>query len=34
MLQPGMGSDFTNDGLVRESSLVADYTHEIAGEIT
>jgi outer membrane lipoprotein-sorting protein len=34
MLQPWMGSDFTNDDLVRESSLVVDYTHEIAGEAT
>jgi outer membrane lipoprotein-sorting protein len=34
MLQPWMGSDFTNDDLVRESSLVNDYTHEITGEAT
>ncbi len=33
MLQPWMGSDFTNDDLVRESSLVNDYTHEITGEV-
>ena len=33
MLQPWMGSDFTNDDLVRESSLVHDYTHAIEGEI-
>jgi hypothetical protein len=26
MLQPWMGSDFTNDDLVRESSLIDDYT--------
>jgi len=32
MLQPWMGSDFTNDDLVRESSFVHDYTHSIAGE--
>lgn len=31
MLQPWMGSDFTNDDLVKESSLVNDYTHEITG---
>lgn len=31
MLQPWMGSDFTNDDLVKESSLVDDYTHRIAG---
>lgn len=29
MMQPWMGSDFTNDDLVKESSLVNDYTHEI-----
>ena len=34
MLQPWMGSDFTNDDLVRESSLVHDYTHVIDGEVT
>jgi outer membrane lipoprotein-sorting protein len=34
MLQPWMGSDFTNDDLVRESSIVDDYTHAIAGEDT
>lgn len=33
MLQPWMGSDFTNDDLVKESSLVHDYTHEIVGEV-
>ncbi len=27
MLQNWMGSDFTNDDLVRESSIVLDYTH-------
>ena len=27
MLQPWLGSDFTNDDLVRESSIVDDYTH-------
>ncbi len=32
MLQPWMGSDFTNDDLVKESSLVHDYTHRIDGE--
>ena len=31
MLQPWMGSDFTNDDLVKESSLLDDYTHRIAG---
>jgi outer membrane lipoprotein-sorting protein len=27
-----MGSDFTNDDLVRESSIVSDYTHETVGD--
>ena len=31
MLQPWMGSDFTNDDLVRESSIVDDYTHTLLG---
>lgn len=34
MLQPWMGSNFTNDDLVRESSIVEDYTQEIVGEET
>ncbi|MHC6052197.1 outer membrane lipoprotein-sorting protein [Ralstonia solanacearum] len=29
MLQPWMGSDFTNDDLVKQSSAVNDYTHRI-----
>lgn len=32
MMQSWMGSDFTNDDLVRESSVVNDYTHEMYGE--
>lgn len=32
MMQSWMGSDFTNDDLVRESSVVVDYTHELVGE--
>jgi outer membrane lipoprotein-sorting protein len=32
MMQSWMGSDFTNDDLVRESSLVKDYTHKLLGE--
>jgi len=32
MMQSWMGSDFTNDDLVRESSIVTDYTHELMGE--
>lgn len=31
MLQPWMGSDFTNDDLVKESSILDDYTHKIIG---
>lgn len=31
MLQPWMGSNFSNDDLVKESSFVDDYTHEVAG---
>lgn len=32
MMQPWMGSDFNNDDLVRESSIVEDYTHTLIGE--
>ena len=32
MLQPWMGSDFTNDDLVRQSSIVQDYVHSLIGE--
>ena len=32
MLQAWMGSDFTNDDLVKESSMINDYTHEIVAE--
>jgi outer membrane lipoprotein-sorting protein len=32
MMQSWMGSDFTNDDLVRQSSIVEDYTHAIIGE--
>ena len=31
MLQSWMGSDFTNDDLVRQSSIVVDYTHKLVG---
>jgi outer membrane lipoprotein-sorting protein len=34
MLQSWMGSDFTNDDLVRESSLEKDYDHRLDGEVT
>ena len=32
MNQSWMGSDFTNDDLVTESSLVVDYSHRLLGE--
>jgi outer membrane lipoprotein-sorting protein len=32
MMQSWMGSDFTNDDLIRESSIVEDYEHSIIGE--
>ncbi|MDB5815271.1 MAG: hypothetical protein JWN23_2388 [Rhodocyclales bacterium] len=32
MLQPWLGSDFTNDDLVKESSIVDDYTHRAVEE--
>jgi outer membrane lipoprotein-sorting protein len=32
MSQGWMGSDYTNDDILKESSLVNDYTHEIVGE--
>lgn len=34
MLQPWMGSDFSNDDLVKESSMVNDYRHEISDSYT
>jgi outer membrane lipoprotein-sorting protein len=34
MMQSWMGSDFTNDDLVRESSIVRDYTHVLLGQET
>lgn len=34
MMQSWMGSDFTNDDLVRESSIVKDYTHKLTAEET
>jgi hypothetical protein len=34
MLQSWMGSDLTNDDLVRQSSLIDDYTHALAGSDT
>lgn len=32
MMQSWMGSDFTNDDLVRQSSIVDDFTHTLLGE--
>ncbi len=34
MMQSWMGTDLTNDDLVRESSSVKDYTHQISGDST
>jgi outer membrane lipoprotein-sorting protein len=34
MLQSWMGSDFTNDDIVKESSLVDDYDHTLLGTAT
>ncbi len=34
MSQGWMGSDYTNDDILKESSVVDDYTHEIVGEET
>jgi outer membrane lipoprotein-sorting protein len=33
MLQPWMGSDFTNDDLVKESSILDDYRHQVLGTL-
>ncbi len=34
MLQPWMGSDFTNDDLVKESSIINDYRHRLLEPVT
>ncbi len=34
MMQSWMGTDFTNDDLVKQSSIVTDYTHKIVGDST
>jgi outer membrane lipoprotein-sorting protein len=34
MSQGWMGSDYTNDDILKESSIVDDYTHEIVGDST
>lgn len=33
MLQSWMGSDFTNDDIVKESSMVDDYNHTLLGKV-
>lgn len=33
MMSSWMGSDFTNDDLVKESSIVEDYTHKLVGTV-
>ena len=32
MMQSWMGSDFTNDDLVKQSSIVTDYDHKLIGD--
>ncbi|MCF8297540.1 MAG: outer membrane lipoprotein-sorting protein [Saprospiraceae bacterium] len=32
MMQSWMGSDFTNDDLVKQSSLIVDYNHKLLGK--
>jgi outer membrane lipoprotein-sorting protein len=34
MMQSWMGSDFTNDDLVKESSIIKDYNHKLIGSET
>jgi len=34
MTQSWMGTDFTNDDLVKQSSMVQDYDHELSGDST
>ena len=34
MMQSWMGSDFTNDDLVEQTSIVTDYTHKVLGDTT
>ncbi len=33
MMQPWMGSDFSNDDLVKASSIVRDYSHKVLEEV-
>ena len=34
MMQSWMGTDFTNDDLVKQSSMVVDYTHKLVKDST
>lgn len=34
MMQSWMGTDFTNDDLVKQSSVVTDYNHKLLGDAT
>lgn len=34
MLQSWMGSDFSNDDIVKESSILEDYNHTLVGSVT
>jgi len=34
MMQSWMGSDFTNDDLIKESSIIDDYEHRLLGDST
>lgn len=34
MLQAWMGSDFSNDDIVKESSILEDYNHNLVGSVT
>lgn len=34
MLQPWMGSDFSNDDIVKESSILEDYNHNLVASVT
>ena len=34
MMQNWMGTDFSNDDLVKESSVIVDYTHKMIGDST
>jgi outer membrane lipoprotein-sorting protein len=34
MMQSWMGSDFSNDDIIKESSITEDYTHALEGQVT